>query len=279
MPSNRPGRRLRSVTNLVPAVHFLSGNRGIKDKQPSDLFCAHLDERLELRDELHRVDHADALSHCLPSPSRRLCQRHRPAAFEKIESGSCSRGCNRRTCSGKMLPRWNGRWAAGGLCFIALAQVTFPVEANFRTPWVTSATTPRVAELLTDTSMRGSPLVRDSQCDLAEGLGQNPCVLPINANMSLLSRAAGELTGVDVTMDVYPGPSCTYSDSAVSYLQAFSCQACNPGDAEPCFSDSDVPYHYPLRSALFRSETDATVIRVIFPKGFDASQVCRKVRV
>lgn len=185
----------------------------------------------------------------------------------------------REARSGKFLSHWSRRWLAGALFLATLAQVNVLVDANFRTPWVTSATTPRVAELLTDTSVRGSALVRDSQCELAENQGMNPCVLPINANISLLSRGAGETTGVDVTMDVYPGPSCSYSESAVSYLQAFSCQVCNPGDNVPCFADSDVPYHFPLRSALFRTEDASTVIRIIFPKGFDASQVSVEVCV
>lgn len=162
------------------------------------------------------------------------------------------------------------------LSALALVQIAPTVEASFRTPWVTAATTPRVAELLMDTSVRGSAILRDSQCILGEGQGQSarePCVLPFNANVSLLRRGAGETTGVDVAMDVFPGPSCGYVEDAVSYLQAFTCKACNPGDPPPCFSDSDVTYHYPLRGALVRSETDATVIRVTFPEGFDASQV------
>jgi len=158
---------------------------------------------------------------------------------------------------------------------LALVQIAPRVEASFQTPWVTAGTTPRVAELLTDTSVRGSAILRDSQCMLNEGQGsaREPCVLPINANVSLLRRGAGETTGVDVAMDVFPGPSCGYSESAVSYLQVFTCAACTPGDPSPCFSDSDVTYHYPLRGALFRTKTDATVIRIIFPEGFDASQV------
>ena len=96
--------------------------------------------------------------------------------------------------------------------------------------WVSPNTSSRVIEWLHDTSAQGSPvlhesleqvylgasssalIVRNGQCDSKLGPSDAvlPCVLPFNANISLLKRGAGETTSVDVSMDVYPGPRCRW---------------------------------------------------------------------
>ena len=159
-------------------------------------------------------------------------------------------------------------------CALALLQL-FSVEARIESKWVTQSTTSRVAAMLTDNSVRGSALVRFTQCDTKEDESDAvlPCVLPINANISLERLGAGETTGVDVTMDVYPGPRCKFNEKSTSYAKTFICDVCRPGDSLPCNAESDSYYHYPLLGALHHDENIATVIRIIFPQGFDASDV------
>lgn len=172
---------------------------------------------------------------------------------------------------------WKRRWAAGALVWCALAALQLSSEGvQASSPWVTQGTTPFVANMLSDTSVRGSAIVRESQCETQGSLrdGEMPCVLPINANISLARRGAGDTTSVDVSIDVFPGPSCDYQDTrAISYARAFVCSVCSPGDRAPCNPKSDVWYHYPMRGAIFHDQARATVIRIIFPSGFDASNV------
>jgi len=87
-----------------------------------------------------------------------------------------------------------------------------------------------------------------------------PCVLPMNANISLLDPGAGTATTVDVTLDVYPGPSCVRQIGA-NYLKDWTCQQ-NPDGP---------PLHDPLEHAIVHNELYMTLIRIILPEGFDAS--------
>ena len=161
------------------------------------------------------------------------------------------------------------------LCALAVLQLSVGVGGNFQSKWVTAGTTPRVAELLTDATMRGSALVPNAQCEVAEtaSTAELPCVLPINANMSLLRRGAGETTSVDVSLDVFPGPRCTFVETPKSFNRHFECSLCKPGDGPPCSGVSDIFYKYPYRGAVYHDGQVATVMRLIFPSGFDASQV------
>ena len=162
-------------------------------------------------------------------------------------------------------------------CALALLQLSLEVGGSFQSIWVTTGTTPRVAELLLDTTARGSVLPPEVQCEASSefGVAELPCVLPINANISLLKRGAGETTGVDVSMDIFPGPKCNFVEEPDVYNRHFTCALCSPGDSAPCSGASDIYYQYPYRSAIVHNEEQelATMIRIIFPSGFDASQV------
>ena len=166
----------------------------------------------------------------------------------------------------------------------------------FRSPWVSPNTSSRVIEWLHDTSAQGSPvlhesleqvylgasssalIVRNGQCDSKLGPSDAalPCVLPFNANISLLKRGAGETTSVDVSMDVYPGPRCRWQEiqpGLGSYTRSFVCEYVEKHPEPDKGDDESFFHHAPLRGAIVHDDEIATVIRIIFPLGFDASGV------
>jgi hypothetical protein len=186
------------------------------------------------------------------------------------------------------------------LAVASLASLLFSWHAvsAFQSSLVTPKTSPKVAEWLLDPSVKGSRILHESpelaplgassqvlvsrngQCEAKSNsrAAEMPCVLPINVNMSLAKRGAGERTAVDVSMDVYPGPKCKFEEPKVgqgSYAHQYKCEKTQHRDDDEFFW-----YHSPLRAAIFHNEDSedseeniATVIRFIFPSGFDASEL------
>jgi len=89
-------------------------------------------------------------------------------------------------------------------------------------------------------------------CNGAEIDTSAPCTLPVNANITVTDRGAGTQTPADVAMDVYPSRACTWSAGTTRFF-AWTCE-------------SDL-----IEPAIIHDELYKTVIRIIFPPGFDAS--------
>ncbi|KAJ1490257.1 hypothetical protein T484DRAFT_1777826, partial [Baffinella frigidus] len=104
----------------------------------------------------------------------------------------------------------------------------------------------------------GASFSHDGRC--SSDRPPSPCVLPMNANISLLDPGAGTATTVDVTLDVYPGPSCVRLTGS-NYLKDWDCLQ----------SPNSPPFHDPLEHAIVHDEVYMTLIRIILPEGFDAS--------
>jgi len=104
----------------------------------------------------------------------------------------------------------------------------------------------------------GASFSHDGRCN--EDRVPLPCVLPMNANISLLDSGAGTPTTVDVTLDVYPGPSCV-RQTGTNYLNDWMCEQ----------SESSPPFHDPLEHAIVHNDLYMTLIRIILPEGFDAT--------
>lgn len=89
-------------------------------------------------------------------------------------------------------------------------------------------------------------------CDDTQMTTGTPCVLPVNANVTILDRGAGTRTPADVTIDVYPSMACGYKQST----SIFYAWECSPTNVEP---------------AVIHDFIYKTVIRIIFPPGYNTS--------
>jgi hypothetical protein len=147
---------------------------------------------------------------------------------------------------------------------LSAAQVVLPVSPLF--PFFSHLSP--VAEWLTDFSTRGSSIRRDfAQCENVTTKFEDavlPCVLPINANISLENAAAGATTDVLVSIgtqfnscsgtkvhiltqnalpDAFPGPKCTLQTTTDTfpYMRYYLCDVCAPG-MDTCKSQEGLWY-------------------------------------
>jgi len=80
-----------------------------------------------------------------------------------------------------------------------------------------------------------------------------PCVLPVNANITLSDYGAGVSSTASISLDLYPGPLCDYDGTSSSFFNKW---VCGTGSENPTHNDGSY----------------FNMVRILFPPGFDTQQ-------